>query len=400
MRILAAIIALLAGLLSCGYLVSSVVSTAPMVTETTTTKVEAPAESPVAEKPKGPLPKAVVDDTGHRFGIIDPTVECKHDFIIRNEGDAPLTLKSNGTSCICAKSRLSAKEIPSGGEASVQVSAMVDKKEGNFSYSAFVLTNDPKRETITLTISGSLLRRFGLTKDSLSVSGMTPGQSRRTDLVAFSQVWDDFAVENVRSNLEGLEWEIQPVSEAVLAAHRAESAYRIALTVPSPKEWEGVFLDTLEFTLAAGEENPYTEDVKLQLFRQSRPRVALVGGRMDGVSIAGLELPVIGFKIGILRPWQKAHERVTLAVYDDHRNLSIEKIEKEPEFLEVEVTSAPSEPDMPVLYFVDVTIPSDAPPCNYLRGPAKVQIATDHPHAPVIPVELAFAKIGNERDAR
>jgi hypothetical protein len=50
---------------------------------------------------------------------------------------------------------------------------------------------------------------------------------------------------------------------------------------------------------------------------------------------------------------------------------------------------------MPALYYVDVTVPYDAPPGNFLKQCAQVRIVTDHPHAPVIPLEVAFVVIGD-----
>ena len=97
-------------------------------------------------------------------------------------------------------------------------------------------------------------------------------------------------------------------------------------------------------------------------------------------------------RMGTFRRWEGAKERLTLTVYDDHRNLKVEAIETTPEFLKVEVV--PINPDKPDsgLYWVHVEIPKDAPACSHTgdrRG--TIRIISDHPAIPVMSFSVQFA---------
>lgn len=81
---------------------------------------EMEAGPPVPFLPKDqPQPDIVVPEKFFSFGTIGPTEVVQHKFIVRNEGDAPLTISRAYTTCGCTTAEFSANVIPPGKVAEV-----------------------------------------------------------------------------------------------------------------------------------------------------------------------------------------------------------------------------------------------------------------------------------------
>ena len=77
------------------------------------------------------------------------------DALIRNDGDAPLTLRDGSTSCYCTELEVLDKSVPPGGTGRVSVS-FEPKGEGDlFLNTAGVITNDAARRNLSSSSAGS-----------------------------------------------------------------------------------------------------------------------------------------------------------------------------------------------------------------------------------------------------
>ncbi|MBN1395969.1 MAG: DUF1573 domain-containing protein [Pirellulales bacterium] len=103
-----------------------------------------------------PRPMLVVDQSEYNFGVVDLKTGGSHDFVFRNEGDAPLKLVSGGSSCRCTVSEFDEKVVPPGGSDKVTVSWTPSERVGSYQQSVKILTNDPEMPEVTLTIAGEI----------------------------------------------------------------------------------------------------------------------------------------------------------------------------------------------------------------------------------------------------
>lgn len=62
----------------------------------------------------GPQPEIAVSEAFYDFGSIGATEVARHDFIIANQGDAPLTINRAYTTCGCTTAEFSSTVIPPG----------------------------------------------------------------------------------------------------------------------------------------------------------------------------------------------------------------------------------------------------------------------------------------------
>lgn len=70
---------------------------------------------PIPFLPKdGPQPKIVVPSTYSDFGVVGPRDIVKREFLVRNEGDAPLTISRAYTTCGCTVADFTARIVPPG----------------------------------------------------------------------------------------------------------------------------------------------------------------------------------------------------------------------------------------------------------------------------------------------
>jgi hypothetical protein len=72
--------------------------------------------------PKGePQPNIVIPETSYDFGTIGVKDVVEQTFVIRNTGDAPLTISRAYTTCGCTTAEISASVIPPGSVATVKL---------------------------------------------------------------------------------------------------------------------------------------------------------------------------------------------------------------------------------------------------------------------------------------
>jgi hypothetical protein len=77
---------------------------------------------PIPFLPAGdPQPRVTVPETSYNFGRIGPQDVVERNFIVRNEGEAPLTISRAYTTCGCTTAEFSASVIPPGKVATVKV---------------------------------------------------------------------------------------------------------------------------------------------------------------------------------------------------------------------------------------------------------------------------------------
>ena len=69
----------------------------------------------------GPQPNVDVPETFHDFGKIGPKDVVTRTFLVRNNGDAPLTISKAYTTCGCTTADVSATVIPPGEAATVKL---------------------------------------------------------------------------------------------------------------------------------------------------------------------------------------------------------------------------------------------------------------------------------------
>lgn len=101
----------------------------------------------------GPQPKIALLEDSYNFGSVGPTEVVTHDFVIANQGEAPLTISRAYTTCGCTSADFTATVIPPG---KVSIVTMIydagfhDARGQTVRRGIIIENNDPKNPHVEL----------------------------------------------------------------------------------------------------------------------------------------------------------------------------------------------------------------------------------------------------------
>jgi hypothetical protein len=331
-----------------------------------------------------PTPKAVVAETDCDLGLIDLQGQCEHTFVVRNEGQAPLELRRGPTTCKCTMSDLPRRPIPPGSQAGIRLASKLANIEGSFSHGATVFTNDLSNNSIKLQIHGAVRRYLAAYPASITLPNVRSAESRCCRVTLYSQVWQGFEITGIDSSLRGLQCHAVPAPADVLERFSGSSGHCLEVSVP-PDMPGGPFWEWLQVTVRPDGQSASTRQLKLDLTGQVATRFSLFGATV---------CPGKVIRLGAIRAGEGRQERVTLKVRDEHREVVVEHVQTEPEFLRARMVPCSPETTKLGLYRIEVEIPPDAPACNFMgERKAVIRIQTDHPHLRELKLSVEFAVI-------
>ena len=94
-------------------------------------------------RPPATHPRVEVDEPIYQFGAMQRGTTKSHEFVVRNVGHSPLTLRVGSTTCKCTIGNVSDAPIPPGESVSVKLEWSALVNPGPFRQTATILTNDP-----------------------------------------------------------------------------------------------------------------------------------------------------------------------------------------------------------------------------------------------------------------
>ena len=107
----------------------------------------------------GPQPNVAVSEAFHDFGRIGPQDVVTHTFLVRNDGDAPLTISRAYTTCGCTTAEISADEIPPGQAVTVELvfdAGFHDSAGQTVRRGVILENNDPDQPQTELWVSAEV----------------------------------------------------------------------------------------------------------------------------------------------------------------------------------------------------------------------------------------------------
>ena len=206
----------------------------PSRKQATATPAPAAKEDPEAPEVSatGPYPKAVLDETEFAFGAMEAGEERTHMFVVRNEGEAPLKLVKGTTTCKCTLSELAQGEVPPGESAEIELTWKPVAESTMFRQVANILTNDPKRTKIELTVSGTVDAKFHFSPaDTWHLHEINESEPTPFTGSIYSTVLDKFQITDLKVDSPFATVKSEPLEAEVLKELHAQSGYSIALEI-------------------------------------------------------------------------------------------------------------------------------------------------------------------------
>ncbi|HPO17234.1 MAG TPA: DUF1573 domain-containing protein, partial [Candidatus Hydrogenedentes bacterium] len=171
-----------------------------------------PAPAPV--EPTGPAPKVTSPEPVFEFGDVDADQKVEHDFIIKNEGDAPLDIKNVKTSCGCTVAQPEKKNLAPGEETKIKTTLTLKGRQGAVSKTVTVESNDPRAPMYKLELKGNAVAaitieprtvNFGPVSDNEPHTQTVSIKANKPDIKFKIESVDTSAAQQVKAELKTIE---------------------------------------------------------------------------------------------------------------------------------------------------------------------------------------------------
>lgn len=350
---------------------------------------EAPEEQddkpqPPPLKEQGPYPKVAVPETTHHFGMMQVGTTLQHEFTIKNEGEAAMTLVAGESTCKCTKFELDKEQIAPGETATLTVEWLGKARDPRFQHGGPVYTDDPERTTINFVVRGEVDAPFEvLPEGTWSVEDLTETESGTAMGIICSRLFSDFEITDILHESEYITTEVIPLTNSELSEVAAKCGYKVVINV-SPDVPPGKFSDSVDIKVNRGDN--VSMRIGVSATREGPIKVVTTSGGIWVGSKTSLRMGQFSKEEG--------HEAVMVLVTradSIEGELELLEIETRPHFLEVELEPFPARTDVAQRYKLHVRIPAGvAKTRKGSSDPAVVKLRTNHPQSENFNFEVTF----------
>ncbi|HUT94048.1 MAG TPA: DUF1573 domain-containing protein, partial [Thermoguttaceae bacterium] len=357
-----------------------------------------PAGIPLGiERPKdsGGLPPIVsISEETYDFGFMDADAKGRHEFVFENKGKGPLELKQGASSCKCTVSVLEDGEIAPGesGVVAIEWTAKQSLGGDEFKQTAQILTNDPERPRLTLTIQGRVTVAARAVPSEVLFNGVTAGESGSATVRVFGfrseplEITGHELAQADTSDYFEVTYEPLP-SDEVSEEEGATSGCRVKVTL-KPGLPVGAFKQKI-------------------VLKTSSKEVPRIGVPIEG-TVTG-EISIVGkgwrredgiLHLGSIRSQEGAERTLFIRAGGLHANeVSYKLVEVYPDLLKIEFGETKQlESGKVSLTPLIIQVPKGSRPASHLGTDEKqlgrIILETNHPRVPRLQILLRFAVEG------
>jgi len=210
---------------------------------------------------------------------------------------------------------------------------------------------------------------------------MQPGASGEGEVLLYSQLWDDFEVIAVNSQLPDLKWSVAPFNN-LPADVTASASKLVKFSFQSPVA-HGAFNDQIRFDIRPNDGSESIHHQYVAVHGKALRRLAIYGPAIDDQGVVELGNVPVG---------QGKRVKLIAKVRDSEVELSEPHVDVYPQFLKAQF--AAHEGDQRGLYDITIELPDDVDPCQYNSRPVgRVRIDTHHPRIGVVELIVTFAVV-------
>ena len=343
-----------------------------------------PAKTPVALHKHAAL---AVDQMQLDFGTVERNVPSIKEVTVSNTGKAPLLLSRQDKTPSLRVAPAGSVQILPGESCALQICWKPVASGATVQQLRFV-TNAPQQPRLSLDVSGEVASAVSVDPPMLMADRVRPDRPTETRVLISSELWHQFEIRQVSTDLEGLDWHIESADENQLRVTRAKCGWVLRATLPAGLEPGEIRDHSISLQVvptgsqSAADEQP--RQLEIPIRARVLRRLAVYGGGVD-------DNGTIHFGV---QPRGVPHTRkLTIKVHDAQTKLDLSQIQTQPEFLQVDLRPYRDDVDSAEgnLYRLAVTIPADAPE-HIARGPqlGKIQLKFDHPRIEELSLGIDF----------
>lgn len=329
-------------------------------------------------------PRALIQSIDYDFGTMEQGTTRSHEFPIKNDGNAPLTLEQGDTSCSCTLSGLDTNSLAPGHTANVKLTWTAKTTITTFRHWAKIRTNDPSAPEIEFVIHGKILESIEVQPELIRFD--KPAETEWSGKVS--------VISHVLSDLQLTGYELEDPATA------PQFAVELLPVTPTDNEIKSQW--SVKVTVKPGlPSGSIQQKIRLRTNFAERPEVEVtVTGAIER------DLRVLGARwnsstgvlnLGRIEAGKEAVGELKVLAQGVHRDrLKLRVKQVIPAFLKVEIgDSQPLAGGERVQIPIKITVPADAPISSFVGTTevpyALITVETDHPDQPELQIKVGFA---------
>lgn len=350
-------------------------------------------------------PSAEIDSVTYDFGTMQRGSTETHEFQFTNTGTAPLTIEVGRTSCKCTLGDVANRPIVPGESTPVRLEWVAKSMPGSFRQVATVLTNDPRKPTIELTVEGIITETTGLLPKEFLLGRMAADETRTVTvyLAAYDTSKDadpliaEASMDDTVAMADRYQFSAETVSGDDLPIEGAESGVKLTVTA-GPGLPIGTITEWVTVRTNLRDDRPQGDKavgVALQV-----PLLARVEGDIS-LHGAGWSKERGLLNMGKIASNEGKEAKLRISFKGDNAsNMRAEVGSVDPEWLEVElaepievrpgVQHQPMTVRVPVGRSAEVRSGAGAESGGLGGGDARIRLTTNHPTTSELDVKVRF----------
>ena len=402
--VIVAVLALILSIMGVTWLAQSLSQSVIVSGQEPVTKIEDQPDFPRPSE-TGPHPKAAFEETEYDFGTRPRFSKGAHKFVVTNNGEAELKLKTGRTTCQCTLGELGRNTVAPGESTTIELSWEIKQPGPGFQHSAQIHTNDPANPAQTLVVKGFVGVDLAVwPADRWSLGSMKADGKAIFDGYVYSQISDNLEITKVESSHPGLEFEIEQLTPEELEA----MANQLVAEATPPPDPHGNDVKPEAPDIKAAARINVTADSQIPVGQFAIPvtihtnleetpalSIAVTGVRPGPYQF--FPLPGTSYQHGSMLiaagefSSAKEHESGVLVICRGfNEELKLKEVVADPSWLKVELEPAPGDGDVR-RYRLLLKFPAGLP--SMLRtstNPATLKLRTNHPDAETLNLKATF----------
>jgi hypothetical protein len=346
-----------------------------------------PSAGNQVEAPGGNNPLVEIKQPNYQFGAMQRGTTKSHEFLVRNAGHSPLTLRVGSTTCKCTIGNVSDAPIPAGESVSVKLEWSALVSPGPFRQTATIITNDPLNPRVELSVQGEVTEATGIYPPDFTFDKVTAGETKTAEVFIMAFTQDELKVDEPEfSNTETRKFfdvSVEPIPTKELPNPKAKAGVRVRVSTKP-----GLRLGRFDQWLSVTTNIPDAEKMKIPIVGRVVGNIG-IHGRMWNEDQSVLRLGRVKSSEGVEAPLNV----VIRGEGADKVMLSIASVD--PPELVAKLGTPKKIKDTLVHVPLVIEIPPGTPPMARLdinqHDEARVVLRTNHPDVPEMVLGVRFA---------
>ncbi len=331
----------------------------------------------------GPWPKLAYDETNFAFGRMAIKAENSHAFVIRNEGDADLLMKTGKATCKCTTFSVEKDVLKPGEETNLVINwhggASPDRA---FSHGGPLYTNDPKNNEVMFTVKGAIEMPVEMLPQLWSMGNVSLDKVGTLTAAVASKLHDQFEVESVECASKYVSVTDHPMTVEEKAKDHYVSGFRLEVVLAADAP-PGKLDEEVKINIKGIDGMP---SIVVQLTARKSGNFILQP--LDGAMFVPdkLLLQLGQFEASVGRD-------VKLLLIVDEKDMTepfqITDVEANPPFLKAKIEELGKSSSTVHRYAVHISVPPGRPHTQKTETkPGHIKITTNHPSKEGISLEV------------